>query len=217
MQRNMDVVPMRLVCTAGFDCIRGGIAAAMAKNSRRFTASILKLLFLVRRIYRTSKLPAKSSEEISHERSECKPDRAQPSRHERSECKPDAERTRDSAQPQERAQPSRHERSECKPDAERKRDSAQPQERAQPSSNETYYLGSSNRADVYFCRRAAPIRSGVADSAERAGTGLRGCAGAIFSSRGHTIERRCCGRCIRFERPSVRSDAGQSVSIRVRQ
>src|SRR4029453_12882176 len=189
MQRNMDVVPMRLVCTAGFDCIRGGIAAAMAKNSRRFTASILKLLFLVRRIYRTSKLPAKSSEEISHERSECKPDRAQPSRHERSECKPDAER---------------------------KRDSAQPQERAQPSSNETYYLGSSNRADVYFCRRAAPIRSGVADSAERAGTGLRGCAGAIFSSRGHNIERRCCGRCIRFERPSVRSDAGQSVSIRVR-
>src|SRR5947208_4500789 len=38
------------------------------------------------------------------ERSECKPDRAQPSRDERSECKPD------------RAQPSRDERSECKPD-----------------------------------------------------------------------------------------------------
>src|SRR5438094_2816063 len=98
MQTNMDVVPMRLVCTAGFDCIRGGIAAAMAKNSRRFTASIVKLLFLVRRIYRTSKLPAKSSEEISHERSECKPDRAQPSRHERSECKPDkAQPSRDVA------------------------------------------------------------------------------------------------------------------------
>src|SRR5262249_35558141 len=45
------------------------------------------------------------------ERSECKPDRAQPSRDERSECKPD------------RAQPSRDERSECKPD------------RAQPSRN----------------------------------------------------------------------------------
>src|SRR5262245_38241403 len=64
MQTNMDLVPMRLVCPAGFDCINGGIAAAMAKNSRRFTASILKLLFLVRRIYRTSKLPAKSSVEI---------------------------------------------------------------------------------------------------------------------------------------------------------
>src|SRR5213594_2197421 len=38
------------------------------------------------------------------ERSECKPDSAQPSRDERSECKPD------------RAQPSRDERSECKPD-----------------------------------------------------------------------------------------------------
>src|SRR5215831_7132606 len=46
------------------------------------------------------------------ERSECKPDRAQPSSDERSECKPD------------RAQPSSDERSECKPD------------RAQPSSDE---------------------------------------------------------------------------------
>src|SRR5215831_9022918 len=58
MQTNMDVVPMRLGCTAGFDCMSVGIAAAIAKNSRRFTASIPKLLFLVRRIYRTSKLPA---------------------------------------------------------------------------------------------------------------------------------------------------------------
>src|SRR4030095_10914614 len=142
MQRNMDVVPMRLVCTAGFDCIRGGIAAAMAKNSRRFTASILKLLFLVRRIYRTSKLPAKSSEEISHERSECKPDRAQPSRHEWSECKPDR------AQPSrhewseckpDRAQPSRHERSECKPDkaqpSRHERSECKP-DKAQPSRHE---------------------------------------------------------------------------------
>src|SRR6185369_493516 len=40
------------------------------------------------------------------ERSECKPDRAQPSRNERSECKPDAKRKRDSAQPQAMAQPS---------------------------------------------------------------------------------------------------------------
>src|SRR5262249_5709256 len=150
--------------------------AAKAKNSRRFTASISKLLFLVRRIYRTSKLPAKSSEEISDERSECKPDRAQPSRDERSECKPD------------RAQPSRDERSECKPYT------AQPQKTGQPSSDETYCLGSSNRADVYFCRGAAPIRSGVADSAERAGTGLRRGAGAIFPSCGHNIGRRCCGR-----------------------
>src|SRR6266704_6454549 len=52
---------------------------------------------------------------VGHERSECKPDRAQQSSHERSECKPD------------RAQQSRKdERSECKPDAKRKRDSAQP-------------------------------------------------------------------------------------------
>jgi predicted kinase len=49
---------------------------------------------------------------MTDERSECKPDRAQPSRDERSECKPD------------RAQPSRDERSECKPD------------RAQPSRDE---------------------------------------------------------------------------------
>src|SRR5262249_12132964 len=69
MQTNMDVVPMRLLCAAGFDCINAGIAAAMAKNSRRFTASILRLLFLVRRIYRTSKLPAKSSEECGVMRS----------------------------------------------------------------------------------------------------------------------------------------------------
>jgi 2-polyprenyl-6-methoxyphenol hydroxylase-like FAD-dependent oxidoreductase len=47
------------------------------------------------------------SARIGHERSECKPDRAQPSTDARSECKPDAERKRDSAQPQERAQPSR--------------------------------------------------------------------------------------------------------------
>src|SRR5436309_15454624 len=66
--------------------------------------------------------------ERSDERSECKPDRAQPVRDERSECKPDAKRKRDSAQPQERAQPVRDERSECKPDAKRKRDSAQPQD-----------------------------------------------------------------------------------------
>src|SRR5437870_13487811 len=58
--------------------------------------------------------------ERSDERSEWKPDRAQPVRDERSECKPD------------RAQPVRDEQSECKPDAKRKRDSAQPQERAQP-------------------------------------------------------------------------------------
>jgi molybdopterin molybdotransferase len=44
---------------------------------------------------------------FTDERSECKPDRAQPSTNERSECKPDAERKRDSAQPQGRAQPSR--------------------------------------------------------------------------------------------------------------
>src|SRR5262245_16387658 len=50
---------------------------------------------------------------LSDERSECKPDRAQPLSDERSECKPD------------RAQPSSDERSECKPD------------RAQPSSDET--------------------------------------------------------------------------------
>src|SRR5262249_42760893 len=46
-------------------------------------------------------------------------------RNERSECKPD------------RAQPPSNERSECKPDAQRKRDSAQPQDRAQPPSNKT--------------------------------------------------------------------------------
>src|SRR5215510_553786 len=47
---------------------------------------------------------------FTDERSECKPDRAQPSTDERSECKAD------------RAQPSTDERSDCKPDAERKRD-----------------------------------------------------------------------------------------------
>src|SRR6266702_1296305 len=40
------------------------------------------------------------------ERSECKPDRAQPSTDERSECKPGAKRKRDSAQPEDMAQPS---------------------------------------------------------------------------------------------------------------
>src|SRR5262249_53046136 len=73
MQTNMDVVPMRLGCTAGFDCISGGIAAAIAKNSRRFTASIPKLLFLVRRIYRTSKLPANQARRIGMSRANANP------------------------------------------------------------------------------------------------------------------------------------------------
>src|SRR5438128_8227190 len=64
---------------------------------------------------------------LANERSECKPDRAPPSRDERSECKPDrAQPSRDerSECKPDRAQPSRDERSECKPD------------RAQPSGNE---------------------------------------------------------------------------------
>src|SRR5262245_41861013 len=76
MLTNMDVVPMRLVCTAGFDCISGGIAAAIAKNSRRFTASIPKLLFLVRRIYRTSKLPANQARRIRMSRANASPTRS---------------------------------------------------------------------------------------------------------------------------------------------
>jgi ATP-dependent DNA ligase len=64
-----------------------------------------------------------------HERSECKPDRAQQSRDDRSECKPD------------RAQQSRDDRSECKPDAKRKRDSAQPQERALQSKDDFIFAG----------------------------------------------------------------------------
>jgi methylated-DNA-[protein]-cysteine S-methyltransferase len=42
---------------------------------------------------------------LDHERSECKPDRAQPVIDERSECKPDATRKRDSAEPEGTAQP----------------------------------------------------------------------------------------------------------------